>query len=146
MEDGCGAVGDLKLRDIEGGASHWGRNLPHKSHERARVRGRRRLVHEIDVNLPPSRLVEPSRPSLEILIGIGFQTKTHVAPRRGLDERRGFVVLPLRVAQRRASRFQGGVDLVVEPGVVAEFECSLVSRREDRKEVGEPREVLVTWG
>ena len=115
-------------------------------HQRTRVRGSRRLVHEVHVDLAPRRSLQARRPLLQVVVRIRFEAQPDVAPRRGLDERRRRIVLALGETERRADTFQRVVHVVFEPRVVAELERRPVIRGQELEEFGEARQVLLEVG
>src|SRR3954469_21745220 len=117
--------------------------LSREAHQRLRVLGRRRLVPEIHGDIAPARASQPAPPPLEIRGRIGLQPQAHVAPWRSLYKRRRCVVLALGQAKRGAGASQRVVDLIREPGFVAELECRPMIRRQELKKGGEPRYVLL---
>src|SRR3954467_2685482 len=54
--------------------------LSREAHQRLRVLGPRRLVHEKPVDIPPGVVSRPAGPPLEIRGRIGLQPQAHVAP------------------------------------------------------------------
>ena len=111
--------------------------------QRLRVRRRRRLVHEVHVDLPPRRRVEPLRPPLQVVVRVRFEPQPHVAPGRRLHERRRRVVLALGQAQRRAGFPERRVDVVGKPGVAAKLERRAVVGGKDAEKGSEARQVLL---
>src|SRR5262249_13549641 len=75
------------------------RSCRREAHQRRRVGGRGRLVHEVHEALPPGRLAKLARPLLELSIGIALEPQPDVAPGRSFHQRRRGVVLALGEAE-----------------------------------------------
>src|SRR5207253_4060874 len=82
-----------------------------EAHQRLRVRRRRRLVHEIHMDLSPQRRLEPARPLQKILVRIRFEPEPDIAPWGRLHQRRRRIVFALGKAERRPRSLQGIVDI-----------------------------------
>src|SRR5438552_2800970 len=117
--------------------------LSRMPHQCLRVRRRRRLVHEIYVDLAPRRRRKPACPLLEIGVRVGFEPKPDVAPWCRLHQGRRGVVFALREAQRRACRLERVVDIVAKPAVVAKLECGAMSVGKQLEKLGQAWQVLL---
>src|SRR5262245_55007081 len=120
---GCGSASIPAILPYSRSVKRWCRlTFIESPEQRLGVRRRGRLVHEVDEDLAPAGGGEPLGPALQILVGIQLEPQAHIAPRRGLHQRRGRVVLALGQAKCRSRALQDVVDIVGEPAVVAELE------------------------
>src|SRR6267143_4112022 len=121
----------------------WRYPLRRMPHQCLSVRRRRRLVHEIHVDLAPPGRRKPSCPLLEIGVRVGFEPEPDVAPRSCLHQGRRRVVFALREAQRRAGRLERVVYIVGEPALVAKLERGAMSLGQQVEKFAQPRQVFL---